>query len=148
MGGHRKIAEQPLADRDGGVLRGDYLAKPPHRNVAEFFRRRKQLPVFQIIAGHRVGNIVGGKREAVDLDQQRVIWQGAGIRQLRLNEFAALQIVAGDNEVGRFHVFDPGGFAAGIFAVADDRFATASLFKTAFALGSTPMTPSRRFVAR
>jgi len=79
--------------------------------------------------------------------QQRVIGQGGGVRQLRLDEFASLQIIACNDEVGGFHFFDPGSFPAPIFAFADDGFATGILFKTAFAFGSPPITPSRCFIA-
>jgi hypothetical protein len=68
---HREIAEQGFACGDRGMLRGDHLAKPPYRNVAETFGRRKQLPVFQTIAEHGVGDVVGGEGEARDLHQQR-----------------------------------------------------------------------------
>ena len=61
-------------------------------------------------------------------------------------------IVAGNDEVGGFHDFDPGSFAAAILAFADDRFAAGILFKTACALAdvlSPPaITPSRFFIAR
>ena len=46
--------------------------------------------------------------------------------------FELLQIMARNDEVGGYYVFDPGVFAALIFAFADDHFATAILFKTAF----------------
>ena len=82
------------------MFRGDHLAKSPHRNIAETCRRRKQLPVLQLIAEHGVGDVVGGKGEAGDLHQQRFIGQRSGVRQLRVDDFALLQIVAGDDEVG------------------------------------------------
>ena len=49
------------------MLRGDHLAKSPHRNVAETFRRRKQLPVFQLIAEHGVGDVVGGEARSASI---------------------------------------------------------------------------------
>ena len=82
---HREIAEQGFACGDAGMLRGDHFAKSPHRNVAEILRRRKQLPVFQLIAEHGVGDVVGGEGEARDLDQQRVIGQRGGVGQLRFD---------------------------------------------------------------
>jgi hypothetical protein len=45
-------------------------------------------------------------------------------------------------------LFDPGNFAAAIFAFVDDRFATDILFKTAFAFVDPPITPSRFFSVR
>ena len=93
------------------MLRGDHLAKSPHRNVAETFGRRKQLPVFQLIAEYGVGDVVGGEGEARDLHQQRVIRQRGRVGQLRFDHLALLQIVAGDDEVGGLHCFDPGCFA-------------------------------------
>ena len=88
------------------------------------------------------------KGKAVDLDQQRLIRQCGGVRQLCLDEFALLQIMARNDEVGGFHFFDPGSFPSVILAFADDRFATGILFKTVFAFGSPPTTPSRFFNAR
>ena len=92
------------------------------------------------------------QREAIDFDQQGFVRQRGDIRQLHLDEFALLQIVAGHDEVGGFHGFDPGIFAAVIFAFADDRFATDILFKTAFAFcggfSAAPITPSRFFSTR
>jgi len=140
---HRKIAEQAFALGDARMARGDDVAESPHRDVAETFGRRKQLPVFQLVAEHRIGDIVGGEREAIDLDQQGVVRQLAGVGQFPLDESALLQIVACNGEIGGFHFFDPGIFAAAIFAFADDRFATGSLFKTVFAFGSLAITPSR-----
>ncbi len=145
---HRKIAEQAFALGNARMTRSHHLAKSPHRNVAEIFGRRKQLPVFQLVAENGVGDVVGGESEAVDLDQQRLIGQGGGVRQFTLDEFALLQILACNDEVGGFHVFDPGFFPAAIFAFGDDRFATGGLLKTAFAFGSPPITPSRFFTAR
>ena len=49
------------------------------------------------------------------------------IRQVRLDQFALLQIVAGNDEVGGVHVSIPGCSAAVIFAFADDRFATGNI---------------------
>ena len=69
---HREIAEQAFAHGNTRMVGGGHLAKAPHRNVAEPLRRRKQLPVFQFIAEHRIGDVVGGEREAIDPDQQRV----------------------------------------------------------------------------
>src|SRR5260221_2605125 len=43
---HRKIAKQAFAFGNARMTRGDHLAKSPHWNIAEIFRRRKQLPVF------------------------------------------------------------------------------------------------------
>jgi hypothetical protein len=42
-----------------------------------------------------------------------------------------LQIISRNDEVGGFHFGDPGCLRAVIFALTDDRFATATLFKTA-----------------
>ena len=76
----------------------------------------------------------------------------ASIGQFSLNEFALLQIVAGNDEVGGFHLFGPGMVAAVIFAFADGCFATDILFKTAFAFSGgfsvAPITPSRFFSTR
>jgi hypothetical protein len=83
---HRKIAEQAFANLDPGVTRGDHLAKSPHRDVAEILRRRKQAPVFQLIAENGVGDVVGRERKAIDLDQQRLIGQCGCVRQLRLDQ--------------------------------------------------------------
>ena len=122
------------------------------RDVAEILGRREQLPVFQPIAENSVSDVVGCEREAIDFDQQRFVGQHSSIGQLSLDEFALLQIVAGNDEVGGFHFFDPGVVAAVIFAFADDRFATVILFKTAFAFGGgfpgAPITPSRFFNTR
>ena len=65
-----------------------------------------------------------------------------------LDELALLQIVAGDDEVGGFHGFDPGIFPARIRSFADDRLATVILFETSFALAAPPITPSRFLIAR
>ena len=89
------------------MLRGDHLAKPPHRNVAETCRRRKQLPILQAIAEHGIGDVVGSEGEARDLHQQRLVGQRSRIGQLRLDHLALLQIVAGDDELGGLHGFDP-----------------------------------------
>jgi hypothetical protein len=35
-----------------------------------------------------------------------------GVGKLRLDESALPQIIAGNDEVGGFHVFDPGGFVS------------------------------------
>src|SRR5258708_35809657 len=115
------------------MLRSDSLAKYPLRNVAEIFWRRKQMTVFQLIALHRVSDVVRGEGEAVDFYQQRLIGQGGVVRQLRLDDLALLQIVACNDEVGGGHGFGPGIFPAVIFAFDDDRFATTILFKTSFA---------------
>jgi hypothetical protein len=72
----------------------------------------------------------------------------AEIILLSADGFELLQIMARNDEVGGFHVFAPGFFPASIFAFGDDRFATGILFKTAFAFGSPPITPSRFFTAR
>jgi hypothetical protein len=97
MRGHRKIAEQPLTLGNAGMPRGDHVAKSPDRNDAEAVRRRKQVPVFQLIAEHRVGDVVGGEREAVDFHQQRAVRQGFG--QLRFDEAALREVVAGNDEL-------------------------------------------------
>jgi hypothetical protein len=47
---------------------------------------------------------------------------------LSADGFELLQIMARNDEVGGYYVFDPGVFAALIFAFADDHFATAILF--------------------
>ena len=60
-----------------------------------------------MLAEHGVSNVVGGEGKAGDLHQQGVIGQRGRIRQLRVDDFALLQIVAGDDEVGGVHVLDP-----------------------------------------
>jgi hypothetical protein len=84
------------------MFRGDHLAKSPHRNVAETRRRRKQLPIFQLITEHRVGDVVGGERKKVDLDEQSFA-RKRGDWQSGFDQFALLQIVARDDEVKGFH---------------------------------------------
>ena len=148
MGGHREIAEQALARFDVRMLGDEHLAKAPHRDVAEAGGRRKQLPVFQLIAENRIGDVVGGEGEAIDPQQQRFGRQRIGIGQMQLDGPALLQIVARDDEVGGGHGFGPGFCPAASFAFVDDGFATPTLFETLFACGAVPITPSRFFIAR
>ena len=105
------------------------------------------MPVFHLIAGHRIGDIVGGEGEAVDLDQQGFLGQVGDSRQRCFDEFALLQVVARNDEVGGFHFRVPGVFTAAIFAFADVGFATAALFKTVFDFFCPAITPSRAFSA-
>ena len=80
---------------------GDHLAESPHWNVAEIFGRRKQLPVIQLIAENGVSDVVGCQCEAIDFDQQRVIGQGGGVRQLRSVISAGLgSWISSSTEVG------------------------------------------------
>ena len=105
---HRKIAEQHFADGNVGMFRGDHLAKSPHRDIAKTIRRRKQRPVFQLIAHHGIGDVVGGKGKARDFHQQRFAGQSGSIWQLRRDAPALLRVVACHDEVGGGHGFDPG----------------------------------------
>ena len=143
MRGHRKIAEQPLTLGNAGMPRGDHIAESPDRNDAEAVGRRKQLPVFQLVAEHGIGDVVGGERKAIDPDQQRAVGQLGRIGQPRLDQLALLQIVACDDEIGGVHFLRSRLFAAVIIAFADVCFATGNLFKTAFVFSGAPITPSR-----
>jgi hypothetical protein len=131
------------------MLRRNHIAKTPDRNVAETLRRRKQVPVFELVAGQRVGDVVGGEGEAFDLHQHRLLGQVPAFRQDRLDEFALLEVVARNDELGGIHfrksVFRNPVFIAAIFAFADVGFATAALFKTAFDFCCPAITPSRAF---
>jgi hypothetical protein len=69
------------------------------------------------------------------------------VRQVGLDELASLQIAARNDKVGEFHFFDPGDRAAGILALIE-RFATGTLFETAFAFSFPAITPSRFLIAR
>ena len=97
---HREIAEQALAFGHGGIFGDDHVAKAPHGDVAEIGWRREQPPVTQLLAEYRVGDVVGGESKAIDFHQQRVIGQRARIGQVRLDQFALLEIISGDDEVG------------------------------------------------
>ncbi|MGY4254725.1 hypothetical protein ACVI1L_001793 [Bradyrhizobium sp. USDA 4516] len=116
MGRHREIAEQRFADGDHRMFRDQHLAKAPHRDDAVALGRREQMPVFQLLADHGVGDVVGGEGEAGHLHQQRIGRQRRGIGQLRLDHLALLQVVADDDEVGRVHGDDPSFRCAGIVA--------------------------------
>jgi hypothetical protein len=105
---HREIAEQAFADRDVRMFRGGHLAKAPHRNVAETVWRGKELPVFQLVAEHRIGDVVGGEGEAVDLHQQGVGRQCIRIGKPGRDHLALLEIISRNDEVGRCHGCDPG----------------------------------------
>ena len=125
---HRKIAEQAFAFGDARMARGDHVAKSPHRNVAETFGRRKQLPVFQLVAEHGVGDVVGGEREAIDLDQQRVVGQCGGIGQLASRSILhCCRSLRATMKSVDFIFSIPAFFAAVIFAFADVCFATSNL---------------------
>src|SRR5439155_2076881 len=88
-----------------------------------------------MIAEYGIGDVVGGEGEARNLHQQRVIGQCGRVGQLRFDHLALLQIVAGDDEIGGWHCFDPcTSSRATIFAPTDDRFATAMMFKMLFDL--------------
>jgi hypothetical protein len=63
---------------------------------------------------------------------------------LRFDYLALLQIVAGNDEVGGLHCFDPCFSHAAIFAPTDDPFATAMMFKTVFDYPSLPATNAKR----
>jgi hypothetical protein len=71
----------------------------------------EQLPIFQLVAEHGVGDVVGGESEAIDLHQQRVGGQAIGIGPLRLDRLVLLQVVAGNDEVDGLHMSDPSGLA-------------------------------------
>jgi hypothetical protein len=101
---HREIAKQAFTLRDARMLGGDHVAKAPHRDVAKTFGRRKQLPIFQLVAERGVGDVVGGESEAIDLHQQRVGGQRVRIGQQRLDQLALLKIISGDDEIGCLHV--------------------------------------------
>jgi hypothetical protein len=88
-----------------------------------------------MIAEHGIGNVVGGEREACDLHQQRLVRQRGRFGQWGFDYLALLQIVAGDDEIGGLHCFDPCFSHAAIFAPSDECFATAMMFKTLFGFG-------------
>ena len=101
-----------------------------------------------VVAKHGIGDVVGREGEAVDFDQQRFIGKRICIRQLRFDEFAVPQIMAGNDEVGGIHGSTLGCSEARIFAFTYERFATRTLFETAFAFSAPAITPSRFLRAR
>ena len=157
--GHREIAEQPFAFGKVGMARGDHVTESPHWNVAVAIRCGKQTPVFELIAQHRIGDVVGGEGEAVDFQQQAIDGQIVGGRKRYINEAALLEVVAGDDELSGCHVLAFGGLrardvlTAGTLALIDVAFTTRTLFETTFGAGcfvasffEPAMTPSRFFI--
>ena len=73
--GHRQIAIDPFTHRDLGMAAFHHHRMPPHRHHAPIALAREEVPVAEGIARHRVGDVVGSDREALDLQPHLAIAQ-------------------------------------------------------------------------
>ncbi len=96
VAGGRQVAEHARARLEAlGIRLGD-VGEAPHRHPAPTLRGREEVPVAHRLTEDRVGDVVRGESECIDLQQSLPVHER---RRLGLGDAGLPQIVASDQEV-------------------------------------------------